>query len=135
MNHELHYKQPSKVLSDLRAFKDCDVVVTIERATRKRSLNQNAYYWGIMIPLVRQGLTDAGYRITQIETHELLKSMFAKAEHINQITGEVLVTTGSTAQMTTSQMMDYFAEITQWAAEYLEVQVPQPNEQLTIEIQ
>jgi hypothetical protein len=37
--------------------------------------------------------------------------------------------------MTTSQMMDYFAEITQWAAEYLEVQVPQPNEQLTIEIQ
>lgn len=36
--------------------------------------------------------------------------------------------------MTTVEMMEYFAEITAWAAEYLGVEIPQPGEQITIEL-
>lgn len=34
--------------------------------------------------------------------------------------------------MTTVQMMEYFAEITQWAAEFLGVQIPEPGEQIKL---
>lgn len=31
-------------------------------------------------------------------------------------------------------MMEFFADITQWAAEFLNIQIPEPNEQITIDI-
>ena len=130
----LTFNRKSTVLSDIGRMRDGDYVVTIEKKHRKRSLNQNAYYWGVIIDLVHDGLIDAGYRITHEETHEFLKGKFAITEYINERNGEILKSIGSTANMTTSQMMDYFSEITQWAAEYLNVQIPEPNEQLTIEI-
>ena len=58
--------------------------------------------------------------------------MFNKKELVNEQTGEILQTIGSTAQMSTSEMMDYFAEITQWSVEFLNVQIPEPNEQMKI---
>ena len=133
-NGKLRFKQRSTVLSDIGQFRDGDYVMTIERKRRKRSLMQNAYYWGVVVPLVKEGLLDVGYRMTTEAVHEYLKGQFAITEVVNERTGEVLKSIGSTSEMTTSQMMDYFAEITQWAAEYLNVQIPNPGEQLKIEI-
>ena len=133
-NGTLKFKQRSTVLSDIAQMRDGEYVMTIERKRRKRSLMQNAYYWGVVVPLVKEGLLDVGYRMTTEAVHEYLKGQFSITEIVNERTGEVLKSIGSTSEMTTSQMMDYFAEITQWAAEYLNVQIPQPNEQLKIEI-
>ena len=131
-NGTLKFKQRSTVLSDISQLKDGEYVMTIERKKRKRSLMQNAYYWGVVVPLVKEGLLDVGYRMTTEAVHEYLKGQFSITEIVNERTGEVLKSIGSTSQMTTSQMMDYFAEITQWAAEWLNIQIPQPNEQLKI---
>ena len=133
-NGTLKFKQRSTVLSDIAQMRDGEYVMTIERKRRKRSLMQNAYYWGVVVPLVKEGLLDVGYRMTTEAVHEYLKGQFPITEIVNERTGEVLKSIGSTSEMTTSQMMDYFAEITQWAAEYLNVQIPQPNEQLKIGI-
>ena len=133
-NGTLKFKQRSTVLSDIAQMKDGDYVMTIERKRRKRSLMQNAYYWGVVVPLVKEGLLDVGYRMTMEDTHEFLKGRFNIVEKVNEKTGEILKSVGSTSQMSTSQMMDYFAEITQWAVEYLGIQIPQPNEQLKIEL-
>ena len=133
-NGTLKFKQRSTVLSDIAQMRDGEYVMTIERKRRKRSLMQNAYYWGVVVPLVKEGLLDVGYRMTTEAVHEYLKGQFSITEIVNERTGEVLKSIGSTSEMTTSKMMDYFAEITQWAAEYLNVQIPQPNEQLKIEI-
>ena len=133
-NGTLKFKQRSTVLSDIAQMRDGEYVMTIERKQRKRSLMQNAYYWGVVVPLVKEGLLDVGYRMTTEAVHEYLKGQFSITEIVNERTGEVLKSIGSTSEMTTSKMMDYFAEITQWAAEYLNVQIPQPNEQLKIEI-
>ena len=115
-----------------RHFAGKDIQLTIERKRKKRSLMQNAYYWGVMIPIIQAGLTDAGYRVTKESTHEFIKATFFKIEIVNEQTGEILPSIGSTANVSTSVMMDKFAEITQWAAEFLNIQIPQPNEQLTI---
>lgn len=122
----------SQLISDIKIFKDGDYVLTIEKKSKKRSLSQNAYYWGVVVPLVKKGLNDVGYRMTTEITHDYLKTNFNIIEIANEINGEIISFIGSTTEMSTSQMMDYFAKITQWAAEYLGVQIPEPNEQLKI---
>lgn len=122
----------SQLISDIKIFKDGDYVLTIEKKSKKRSLSQNAYYWGVVVPLVKKGLNDVGYRMTTETTHDYLKTNFNIIEIANEINGEIISFIGSTTEMSTSQMMDYFAKITQWAAEYLGVQIPEPNEQLKI---
>jgi len=122
----------SQLISDIAKFKDGDYVLTIEKKSKKRSLDQNAYYWGVVVPIVKQGLNDVGYRMTTETTHDYLKTNFNIIEIANEINGEIISFIGSTTEMTTSQMMDYFAKITQWSAEYLGVQIPEPNEQLKI---
>jgi tRNA A-37 threonylcarbamoyl transferase component Bud32 len=116
----------------VRNFAGKDITITIERKRRKRSLMQNAYYFGVVLPMVMSGLNDAGYKVSKESTHEFLKATFNKKELVNESTGEILQTVGSTAQMSTSEMMDYFAEITQWAVEFLNVQIPEPGEQIKL---
>lgn len=116
------------------AFEGKQVEITIEKKRKRRSVFQNAYYWGVVIPIVQQGLNEIGYKTGKEQAHELLKSLFAKDEIVNEATGEVLNFPLSTAAMSTVRMMDYFAQITQWAAEFLGVEIPQPNEQIKIQL-
>ena len=122
----------SQLISDIKIFKDGDYVLTIEKKSKKRSLSQNAYYWGVVVPLVKKGLNDVGYRMTTETTHDYLKTNFNIIEIANEINGEIISFIGSTTEMSTSQMMDYFAKITEWAAEFLGIEIPEPNEQLKI---
>jgi len=122
----------NQLISDITVFEDGDYVLTIEKKSKKRSLSQNAYYWGVVVPLVKKGLNDVGYRMTTETTHDYLKTNFNIIEIANEINGEIISFIGSTTEMSTSQMMDYFAKITEWAAEFLGVQIPEPNEQLKI---
>lgn len=115
-------------------FAGREIEVTIQRKRKHRSLEQNQYYWGVIVPVVMQGLTDAGYRVTKESTHEFLKATFNKMELVNEQTGEFLQTIGSTSQMSTVDMMTYFDKITQWAVEFLNVEIPQPGEQIKIEL-
>jgi len=124
--------QRNAFAKDLAVFKGKDVVVTVEQKTKKRSVEQNRYYWGVVIPIVKQGLIDVGYRMTTEMTHDFLRDKFCIKEIVNEITGEVITTKGKTSDMSTSQMMDYFAQITQWSAEWLNIQIPEPEEQLKI---
>lgn len=130
----LSLKQNSRFVSDCAQLKDGEnYIVTVERQKKKRSLAQNSYYHGVIVPIIKAGLIDVGYRMTTEATHEYLKGKFNITEVVNERTGEVLKAVGSTTEMSTSQIMDYFAEITQWAAEYLNVQIPQPGEQVTVD--
>jgi hypothetical protein len=119
--------------SELLNYLGKRVEIEIRPKRKRRSVFQNAYYWGVVVPLVKAGLNDIGYKIGLEQTHELLKSKFHIVEYVNENTGEIIKAIGTTTDMTTSEMMDYFEEITQWAAEYLNIQIPQPNEQIEIE--
>ena len=115
-------------------FAGHEIELTIQRKRKRRSLMQNAYYYGVIIPIVCKGLNNAGYKVGTCETHEFLKSMFNRKDLVNEATGEILQTVGSTAAMSTVDMMDYFESITQWTAEYLNIEIPAPNEQIKLEL-
>ena len=131
-NGKLEMKQRSTFVTDLKALADGDYILTVEKKKKKRSLMQNAYYWGVIVPLVKDGLKDTGYEVTTELVHEYLKSRFNIVEIVNEHSGEILKTVGSTTEMSTSDMMAYFERIFQWAAEYLNMKIPEPGQQLTI---
>lgn len=117
-----------------KAFEDLEdsrYLVKIDKAN-KRSLPQNAYYWSVIIPLVKAGLKDIGYNEikTESDAHEVLKYLFLKKQIPNENTGEVVEILGSTTKLTTTEFNLFIEQIIIWAAEYLNIQIPLPNEQL-----
>jgi hypothetical protein len=128
----LHIFRRKEFLRDIQQFEGKRTEIILQLRKNRRSIEQNAYYWGVVVPMVRAGLYDAGWRYSITDTHQELKRMFLLREKVNENTGEVREYIASTTELTTTEMNDYWAEIWQWAAEYLNIQIPEPNEQTAI---
>jgi len=114
-----------------RTIKDIQhmpVVVTIEKREKKRSVWQNRYYWGVVVPIVQKGLTDVGYEgLTKEDVHEYLKETFNKKTFVNNETGEYITVPESTTNLSTYDFMQYYKKIQKWGDEYLNVYIPDPD--------
>ena len=108
-------------------------LITI-KSVKHRTLPQNAYYWGVVVPMVFSGLRDAGFNDvkTKDDAHSIMKHLFLKRKIVNQVNDDCIEIEGSTAELKTVEFNTYLEEIWQWAAEYLGISIPQPNEQLVI---
>lgn len=115
-------------LEHLRTFIGCEIVITIEKKKRKRSELQNAYYHGVILPCVRMGLKDMGFQEyrTNEQVHDLLKYRFLKTDSANEH-GQFIERIKSTTELSTSEFMDFIAEIQQFSAEFLNISIPEPN--------
>lgn len=139
MNEAVIYKHDGKVtnrpvLKELfEQLPDGKYLVTAKNI-RKRSLPQNAYYWGVVVPMVREGLYDIGYREvkTNDDAHEILKHIFLKKKVINQANDDVIEIAGSTADLKTIEFNTFLEEVWQWSSAYLGVCIPAPGEQSQI---
>lgn len=121
----------AKQLSDaLRSFPGKKVTVTVKPYQKRRSGNQNRYYFGVVIPLVTQFFRDAGNMVDAEDVHNYLKLRVGKLAQI-MVTpdGEVTKTLGSTAKLSTAEFEAYMLRIRAWGAEYGLI-VPEPNESL-----
>lgn len=98
----------------------------------KRSLSQNAYYWGVVVQLVHQGLRDMGNDVSLQETHNFLKAKFNYKEIVNTATGLVLEIPRSTSDLKKDEFALYIEDIQQFAAEYLNVFIPNPATQTVL---
>lgn len=115
------------------AFENKEIVIRIEKKKKKRSNPQNRFYYGVVIPLMQQSLKESGTLMTSNDVHELLKLRFLKETIlVNEETGQIVERIKSTTELTTSQFMDYISEITLFAAEYFGVEIPAPNENITL---
>lgn len=84
------------------------VAVKVVKKSHQRSLSQNAYYWGVVIPLFAES---QGYE--NEEMHEALKFKF-----LQKHTDTELPTVGSTADLDTGQFTEYIEKVRRLAAEY-----------------
>ena len=128
----LHINNRARFDKEVMNFLDKEVVITIEKKVYKRSLPQNSYLHGVVIPMFKDGLNDVGYIFSLEMTKQKLKEMFAQAEMVNEKTGEYISYIKDTSAMTKGEMMDFIAQIQQWASEFLNIYIPDPNEVLTI---
>lgn len=116
-------------------FEGKQVVIKIEKFKKKRSTQQNRFYYGVIIPIVQNCLKEAGHIMTSESTHDLIKLKFLKETlFVNETTGEVIERIKSTTELSTSQFMDLLAEINNFTFEYFGVTLPNPNDDLTLKL-
>lgn len=113
----------------LNLYEGKEIEVSVDKKRNTRSVSQNSYLWGVVIPVVQDGLKGMGMKATKEETHELLKMKFLQKELVNELTGEIMRYVGSTTELSKSEFMDYISEIQQFCSEFLNVYLPSPNEE------
>jgi hypothetical protein len=119
----------------IQTFEGKQIVIKIEKAKKKRSTQQNRFYYGVIIPIVQNCLKEAGHVMTNESTHDLIKLKFLKETlFVNETTGEVIERIKSTTELSTSQFMDLLAEINNFTFEYFGVSLPSPNDDLTLKL-
>lgn len=125
-----------KLIKALQSFAGKRVTLTIERQFKKRSGQQNRYFHGLVIPLIQQRLQELGWKeaISETWVKDLVKLQCLKTETVNELTGEVMPSIKPTSGLSTSEFMELLADIQQWAAEKLDLYIPDPNEQTEIEL-
>ena len=125
----------SLIIQALETFEGKTIKLTIEKATKKRSNMQNAFYWGCIIPVLKQAFLNEWGEIWSSErTHEFCKMQFNIDEKINHNTGEILKIPKSTSENTTTSQEEFHEKIRQFAKEYFNVDIPLPNEDLKLEL-
>lgn len=122
----LEIRNRTALAQALRGMKDGEVLVRIERLKATRSSRQNRYYWGVIVQLLAE---HTGY--TPDEMHEVLKAKFLpKRFAVTDGNGEIrdeLVIGGSSAVLNTVEFGEYCEAIRGWAAETLDVVIPDPE--------
>jgi hypothetical protein len=120
----------------IATFEGKQIVIKIEKAKKKRSTQQNRFYYGVIIPIVQNCLKEAGHIMTNESTHDLIKLKFLKETlFVNEETGEVIERIKSTTELSTSQFMNLLAEINNFTFEYFGVTLPNPNDDLTLKLE
>lgn len=101
---------------------------------RKRSLPQNAYYWGVIVPMVRKGLYESGYDEVQSndDAHEVIKHIHLKKRIVSKQTGDIIDIAGSTAKLSIPEFNNFIEDVCKWSAEFLSVVIPSPNQELVM---
>ena len=121
------------VLDLIKSYEGSDVVISFDKPKKKRSNNQNQYYWGCCIPLIQNGLKDATgeFRSADNIHYNILLPLFAPLREIVNInTGEITNERLTSSDMTTTQFCEYIMELQKWSKEFLNIDIPNPNEDL-----
>lgn len=119
-------KLPKQAISDMQkefiSFAGKKIRVKIEKYSKKRSNSQNAYYWSCCIPPI---VEKTGF--TSDEIHEYLISKFIDNKKDIVVGGESEKVNKRTHDLTTTEFMGYIADIQRFAAEKLDLVIPDPD--------
>lgn len=132
-NDQLQMNIRNRFKSDLKHFKGKRVEITLTKATKKRSLEQNRYLH-LLFSIFRDALNDLGNTFTMEEIKDLCKFKFSVVDVFNESTGEVIgQRIQETRDMSTTAMVNFIDNIINWAAEKFDIILPYPNEEFTLD--
>ena len=81
----------AKVKNAVQSFEGKEIEIIVKRKTNHRSNQQNAYYFGVVIPITIQAIENEWGESWDIEkTHNLFKSLFLYEEKVNPETSEII---------------------------------------------
>lgn len=123
------------VLNAIKSFEGKEVVITIDKVKKQRSIQQNRYYWGLLVPLMQQGAKDTWGETWSIDkAHKHLSKLFVFHESINEKNGLITQTPKSTTELTTTDWEVYTTEIRIYLLQDFDINAPEPNENLTLRL-
>lgn len=128
---KLSLKSKKKVEQELSTMKDGFVKLEVHYVNQ-RSLPQNNYIHGVLIPEFRKALVSVGYG--EIKTDEqakrIMKSMFLTREVSNEVGGNPVHYVQDTSDLSKSEMGELIEDVIRFASENCNYQIAYPNEQL-----
>ncbi len=119
-------------LQDIRNYlqlrSDGQYSVEIKSIRQHRSIDQNAYMWGCVYPMLLEALNDSGWEFVNTgQIHEYCKKKFASIDVVNRNSGDIENLPADTKSMDTIQFSSYIDSIRNWAVEYLGMDIPDPT--------
>ena len=103
-------------------------LVEVKKVRKPRSNDQNGWLWGCIYPMLLDAMIDAGWEFTSVEQiHEFFKAQMTADEVVNRETGEIIKFPSSTAKMDTVTFSTYCEKLRQYADEFLNVKIPDPD--------
>ncbi|WP_077417955.1 hypothetical protein [Chryseobacterium sp. JV274] len=120
----------------IKQFEGKDIKIVFKRKYKKRSNNENAFYWGVWIPILQRAILDTWGEIRDAnDVHEIIKLNCNYEEKINEDTGSFIRVPKSSTELNTYEWeFEFKQKIRQFALEFFNVTLPEPNEQLKIEL-
>lgn len=138
INSPTDFRLPKRLRQEVfSAFGGKEVEVTFRRLRKRRTTPQNRYYWGVVLPEIMRGMIDLGNDAIQMgnaghaeAVHEFLKAnLLDNGDEVTMRDGSSILLSASTTKCSTVEMEDYLERVRRWAAEYLGIAIPLPNEQ------
>lgn len=109
-------------------FKDGAYLLTSKRIN-KRSTNQNRYYWGCVVQMIKDRMVELGNEVDSDLVHDFLKDKFNRKELFDK-DGVIIGSVGeSTTKLTTLEFEEYLEKVKRFASEVLDIYIPDPNKQ------
>ena len=102
----------------LFTLEDKKIQVIVRKYKTSRSLKQNAYYFGVIIPII----ADWAGEDDREAIHEALKEKFLKVRD-----SKGLKIVQSSAKLTTTEFEIYLGKVKRWAALECELIIPDPT--------
>lgn len=99
----------------------------IRRVKDQRSLQQNAYYWGVVLAHAAKGFREqfGELSINSLDAHEFFKDRYLKIPTVNRNTGEVIgYRAGSSAELDRAEFAQYLENVIKFCLDFLGVVVP-----------
>ncbi len=100
--------------------------ISVTKRQRRRSLEQNAYLWGVVYPALASGISAAwGESMTPDEVHLFCKHRFLSRAVINRDTGEEMGRISpSSARLNVQEFSEYIEQLNKFAGEFLGCVIP-----------
>ena len=111
---------PERFARYLMTLEGKRVNILVTKFKKKRSLEQNSFYWGILIDILSK---EFGYESEEI--HLMLREKFLR---IYDDKHPDFVIARSTTKLTTVEFVEYIEKIQRWAAQEHQIYLPDPNE-------
>lgn len=109
---------------------NADLSVKISKNIKHRSVQQNRYYWGVVIPTIIAGIKEQeGIRYSPEEIHLIICKLILKIQYkVIEYEGETIITLNNkrTSEMTTEEFVEFINDIQQHFAER-DIIIPDPK--------
>ena len=116
----LRFINPAKLKQHLLPLKGQIVMVTAEKLRKHRTDDQNRYYRGVVLKTIADQSGYSGQEELEDLHYEMQRRFLPNRGRLN-----IPV---STTALDTVEMTEYIENIRRWAAEELQLYIPDPNE-------
>lgn len=122
---------PGHVSSFLRHCEGKQARIILGWGLKKRSLKQNSYYKGVVLPMFSQYLRESGCKVTNEQVDLLLKEWVCFVRDVEMPGGEIIGVPRSTTELDTKEMSNFTEQVIAEIAIRFQFYIPLPDEPLT----